>query len=297
MYVEPELRSIKLAAGSPYPSATVMSCLTSKDGELITQCTRCTLKDLVTSIQSDHFLNLCVGFEIECVFLRRRPENQRDPYAPLTKVHAWGTLSGDQWINLLPLAMEIEDALEKIGISIEAMHPESAPGQYEFVLPPLPPLDAIDTLYQARQCITMIAEQHNLRATLHPKPYPGAGSGAHMHVSLNSNALSATEIQVAGSHFWAEVLAHAEALCAFTLPEAESYSRVAENSWTGGAWIAWGTQNREVPIRKSADNRWEIRIMDGLANVYTALAVILALGLQGLKTKTPEILTDCPGEY
>ena len=88
--------------------------------------------------------------------------------------------------------MEIADALQSIGIQIQAMHPESAPGQYEFILPPLPPVEAVDTLYQARQCIAMVAEQHGLRATLHPVPFPDAGgSGAHAHISLNPSSASA----------------------------------------------------------------------------------------------------------
>jgi glutamine synthetase len=273
-----------------------MSCFCDVDGGTIPECARCFMKTLSKSLSDRHSIDLLVGFEIECVFLRRRPENERDPYEPLTKTHAWGTLSADQWTNLLPLAMEIHDALQGIGIQIQAMHPESAPGQYEFILPPLAPVDAVDTLYQARQCIAMVAEQHGLRATLHPMPFPGAGSGAHAHVSLNSEQLSTSDLEQKGKHFSAEVLAHMEALCAFSLSETESYTRVAENSWTSGTWVAWGTQNREVPLRKSARNRWEVRVIDGFANMYLVLGAVMAAGLRGLDSETEEVIGDCPGE-
>jgi glutamine synthetase len=252
------------------------------------------MKKLSTEISDRHSIDLLVGFEIECVFLRRRSGNERDPYEPLTKTHAWGTISSDQWVNLLPIVMEIHDALQNIGIQIEAMHPESAPGQYEFILPPLPPIEAVDVLYQARQCIAMVAEQHGLRATLHPMPFPGAGSGAHAHVSLNSEQLTDEQLEKKGSQFWAEVLAHMETICAFSLSEEVSYNRVVEHSWTGGVWVAWGTENREVPLRKSAKNRWEVRVIDGLANMYLVLGAIMATGLHGMDKETEEVITDCP---
>ena len=53
-------------------------------------------------------------------------------------------------------------------------------------------------------------------------PYPGAGTGEHVHISLNSTTLSPSELQERGTHFWAEVLAHMEALCAFSLPHMAS---------------------------------------------------------------------------
>jgi glutamine synthetase len=255
------------------------------------------MKYLSKDIEERHFINLLVGFEIECVFLRRRPENEKDPYEPLSKTHAWGTLSADQWMNLLPIVLEISDALQSIGIQIQAMHPESAPGQYEFILPPLPPVEAVDTLYQARQCIAMVAEHHGLRVTLHPMPFPGAGSGAHAHISLNSEQLSPPQLDIKESQFWAEVLAHLEAICAFSLSEAESYNRVVEDSWTSGTWVAWGTQNREVPLRKSASNRFEVRTIDGFANMYLVLTAIMAAGLRGMDEETEESIKDCPGEY
>ncbi|KIW00908.1 hypothetical protein, variant [Verruconis gallopava] len=292
--VEPDLKSLKPAAGSPRPAATVMSCLCDTEGNPIPECARCAVKKLEREVLEKHSIELLVGFEIECVFLRRGSDSEQSEYECLTTTHAWGTLSAEQWMKLLPLTMEIHDALQSIGIQIQAMHPESAPGQYEFILPPLSPTEAIDTLYQARQCIAIVAEQHSVRATLHPKPFSGAGSGAHAHVSLNSDHLSEEQLQAKGTHFWAEVLAHMEALCAFSLPESESYDRIVEDSWTGGVWVAWGTQNREVPLRKSAGNRWEIRAIDGFANMYLVLAAIMAAGLRGMDEQVEETIKDCP---
>lgn len=68
------------------------------------------------------------------------------------------------------------------------------------------------------------------------------------------------------------------------MPEAVSYERVADDSWTGGTWVAWRTQNREVPLRRVNGGRWEIRCLDGFANMYFAMSAVLAAGILGLKS-------------
>jgi glutamine synthetase len=68
---------------------------------------------------------------------------------------------------------------------------------------------------------------------------------------------------------------------------------MADGFWAGGRWVTWGTQNRETPLRKVAGSHWEIKCLDGLANVYLAMAAIITAGTEGVKDK--EILTwhDC----
>jgi glutamine synthetase len=55
--------------------------------------------------------------------------------------------------------------------------------------------------------------------------------------------------------------------------------------------VAWGTQNRETPLRRISPGHWELRCVDGLANMYFALSAVLAAGLLGLaanETAFPE---------
>lgn len=164
---------------------------------------------------------------------------------------------------------------------MQQFHSESGQGQYEFVLAPQPLQAAVDSLIQARQVVAQIAGLHGLRATLHPKPFSGIGTAAHAHISLHPPE---REMQF----FVGGVLHHLPAICAFTMPEEVSYGRVVDDSWTGGTWVAWGTQNREVPLRRVNQGRWEIRCLDGFANMYFAMSAILAAGILGLNNDLRE---------
>ncbi|KAK4998348.1 hypothetical protein LTR28_013706, partial [Elasticomyces elasticus] len=237
-------------------------------------------------------IDLLIGFEVEVVFLKRT-SSASEPYEPWTKMNAWGTFTPEQYTVALPVLAEIVEALQEIGIPVQQFHSESGAGQYEFILPPLPPVQAIDTLVQARQVVQQIAATHQLRATLHPMPFDGVVTAAHAHISLNSASLASAGTEKMSMPFFASVLDHLPALCAFTLPETVSYKRIIADSWTSGLWVAWGTENREVPLRKISDGHWEFRCLDGMANMYLAIAAILAAGLLGVSEGLEMKMQDC----
>ncbi|KAJ4348190.1 uncharacterized protein N0V89_009562 [Didymosphaeria variabile] len=288
IYVEPDLRSLRRTHNrDPLPSATVLSFWRDERGNLLRECPRTMMDVFINELQYHHGIKLLCGFEIEVTFLRHSdtPHNpfksasdspQIEAFTPLTKTHAWGTLTPEQWLQT-PLLAEIATSLSDIGIEVQQFHSESGQGQYEFVLAPQPLLTAVDSLIQARQVVAQIAALHGARATLHPKPFPGIGTAAHAHISLDPPD---RDLQF----FIGGVLNHLPAICAFTMPEDVSYDRVADDSWTGGTWVAWGTQNREVPLRRVNGGRWEIRCLDGFANMYFAVSAILAAGILGLKS-------------
>ena len=65
---------------------------------------------------------------------------------------------------------------------------------------------------------------------------------------------------------------------------------MADGVWSGGTYVAWGTENREAAVRvcgTPGSHRFEIRCVDGTANPYLYLASILAAVIHGLdKGKT-----------
>ena len=69
---------------------------------------------------------------------------------------------------------------------------------------------------------------------------------------------------------------------------------MAAGIWAGGEWIGWGTQNRELPLRKIEPGHYELKMVDGMANMYLAMAAVLASGLQGIRTGKKLVHRDCP---
>jgi len=304
IYLCPDFGSLKRMhqGGLPAPSATLMASFEEQSGVAVGLCPRSLVADTVARLNDEFALDCLVGFEIEITFCRRNSDqDSKDVYEPLHTNTASSTFTDNQYTESYPLMMATVQALQDMGISVEQMHPEAGAGQYEFVLPPLPPVQAVDTLVQARQCIQQIAATHGLRATCHPQPFPGIGTACHANISLNSagDALPREKKQM---QFMGFVLAHLRGLCAFTMPEAASYARFADDKWKPGAWVGWGTQNRKMPLRRTAtleglSARWEVRCVDGFGNMYLCLYVILRAGLQGMREWTKMESGDCQGVY
>jgi glutamine synthetase len=284
----------------PSQTGTLMANFEEDDGTAVRLCPRSMLSDVVSSLHTRFNLDFLVGFEIEITFCRRSGDDSETTFEPLDG-HAWSTFTDRQNVDSFPLIMAIANALEGIGVQIEQTHSEAGARQYEFVLPPLPPIEAVDTLVQARQCIQHVAATNGLRATCHAQPFPGLGTACHANISFRATDGN-VNLEKYQMHFMAFVLAHLPGLCAFTMPQAASYARVADDSWTSGSWVAWGTQNRETPLRRTAaadgsTARWEVRCLDGMGNMYLALYVILRAGLQGLVDGTEMDLRDCQSKY
>lgn len=68
---------------------------------------------------------------------------------------------------------EIANALQVpgCGVELQMYHAEAAPGQYEVVTGPLPPLQAVDALIHTRETIFNVASKYGLRATLAPRVF------------------------------------------------------------------------------------------------------------------------------
>lgn len=209
-----------------------MASFTDEQGRPLDKCPRSSLQSVIDEFEQDHQIDLLCGFEIEVTFCKRHSPDAEDAFAPLGTTHAWGTFTDEQYTYGMELVLTITRELQNIGIDLQKVHSEAGPGQYEFVLPPLPIVAAVDTLIQARQCITQIAATRGLRATCHPQPFPGIGTAAHAHLGFSS-PLADIDLGKSTMSFGAAVLAHLPALCAFTMPQAASYARVVDDSWTG----------------------------------------------------------------
>ena len=260
------------------------------DGTEAALCPRSLLRRTVENAKKSN-VEFLLGFEIEIVFLSRDPTDKHPVKLENSYAHAWSSARGLHRSTMLGLLNEIYGSLCASGINLEQWHPEGATGQYEFVLPPLPPLESVDTLIHAREIIATVAADFGLRATLHPKPFPDqCGTAAHAHLSISSPI---GEQQSVYESFYQGVLNSLNEITAFTYSNRASYDRVKDGFWAGGRWVAWGTQNRETPLRKIKGSHWEIKCIDGLANMYLAIAAIIAAGTQGVKADAKLVVKDC----
>ena len=148
--------------------------------------------------------------------------------------------------------------------------------------------------------VRSVAEKHGLRATFMPKPFPGlTGSGCHAHISvwdkdgkINAFFDDANEMGLSGQgyNFLGGIMKHAEALAAITNPTVNSYKRInAPRTVSGATWspnsVTWTGNNRTHMVRVPGKGRFELRLPDGAANPYLLQAVIIAAGLDGVRSK------------
>ena len=278
--LRPDWSSLRLCGFKP-THASVMCFVRLKDHEdPFSQCPRNLLGQILEK-SSENAVHFKVGFEIEFVLL--------DPSGcvpdGIDKPGAWSTTAALRGASLTILD-EISIALEASDIQVYHFHTEIPP-QFELALEPLPPMQAIDCLLQTQETIKHICVNHGLSATMSPKPLLDHEifSSTHTHLSMSPSD--------AEEQFLAGLIQYLPQICAFGMASYDSYLRVGDRMNTTGAWISWGTENRDVPIRKIEKARWELRTVDATANYYLLLAITIALGLRGQKHNCKLRHQDC----
>jgi len=145
--------------------------------------------------------------------------------------------------------------------------------------------------------VKSIAENHGLRATFMPKPFPNlTGNGCHAHVSVWDKSGSVNKFLDDGDEmglsklayqFLGGVMHNADSLAAIFNPSVNSYKRIdATVTLSGATWspnaISYSGNNRTHMVRIPDPGRFELRLMDGAANPYLLQAGVLAAGLDGI---------------
>ncbi len=316
MYLFPDLDTFAIVPGRVRPQAATPSALTpstsqvhdtdvvarvicdvrTPDGERFDGDPRAALLRALDVARSMGY-NFLAAPELEFFLLRFEGKT------PMPLLHDRGGYFDLSTDLAAAVRRQVVQALQQMGIRIEASHHEVAAGQHELDFETSDALHIADGLMTARYVLKAIAAQHDLYATFLPKPFYGVnGSGMHTHQQLISCATGQNAfvdehgeygLSDTGRYFIAGQLAHARAMCAILAPLVNSYKRLVPG-YEAPVFIIWGRVNREALIRvprpgpdRQLTARIELRCCDPSCNPYLALAVMLRAGLDGIQRKLP----------
>jgi glutamine synthetase len=235
-----------------------------------------------------------IGPELEFFLCQRGPDGTLSRYVDhLSMVYTVGPQADPRGV-----VREITESLARMGMGTFAANHEFMNSQYEINLRHANALTAADRAFRLKSAVKDVAALNGLVATFMGKPFNDqGGSGFHLHISADrddDNAFADRNddegISAEMRQFMAGVLAHGPALMAFLNPTINAYRRIVPDS-LAPTRCNWGWDNRtsfiRVPAERGRATRVEIRVGDGSANPYLAIAAVLLAGLHGLREKLP----------
>ena len=292
MLAIPDPNSVIQLPWKPEVAWVAANCI--MEDEPVAQAPRNVLRTLIAEAAKNG-LHVKTGVEAEFFLLTPDGEQISDEYDTATKP----CYDQQALMRRYDVISEICDYMLELGWGPYQNDHEDANGQFEMNWEFDDVMNTADKHSFFKFMTKSIAEKHGYRATFMPKPVEGlTGNGCHAHISVwdkagkvNMFADGSMELGLSarGRNFLGGIMKHASALAAITNPTVNSYKRInAPRTTSGATWapntVTWTGNNRTHMVRVPGPGRFELRLADGAVNPYLLQAVIIAAGLDGLRT-------------
>ncbi|WP_299142178.1 type III glutamate--ammonia ligase [uncultured Tateyamaria sp.] len=274
------------------------------EDEDVAQAPRNVLRRLIDEAAAEG-LHVKTGIEAEFFLLTPEGDQISDPFDTAAKP----CYDQQAVMRRYDVVREICDYMLELGWGPYQNDHEDANGQFEMNWEFDDALRTADKHSFFKFMTKSVAEKHGFRATFMPKPLEGlTGNGCHAHISVwdapgadaktnvfamepnDSSQTAELGLSEKGRHFLGGIMKHASALAAITNPTVNSYKRInAPRTMSGATWapntVTWTGNNRTHMVRVPGPGRFELRLPDGATNPYLLQAVIIAAGLDGIRTQ------------
>jgi glutamine synthetase len=148
--------------------------------------TRAALREVAEKFADQESL---FGIEQEYTFFQgSRPLGFPEGGYPAPQGGYYCGVGADEIFGRAVVEKHLENCLAA-GLGISGINAEVMPGQWEFQVGPLSPLDVADQLWIARWLLYRTAEDFGISATLDPKPVKGDWNGAGAHTNFSTKKM------------------------------------------------------------------------------------------------------------
>lgn len=278
LFLHPDPATLSVLPWRPEHGKVVrMFCTIRRaDGREFEADTRTILKKAIADAEAEG-VYFSFGSEME-FYLFRRDENGEPTAVPYDNAGYMDIAPEDKGENV---RREICLTLERMGIKPESSHHEEGPGQNEIDFRYSDPLTAADNAVTFRTVVNTVSARNGLYADFSPKPISDkAGNGMHINISVKENDKSdVLPCVIAG------ILNHIAEITVFLNTDEKSYERFGKCK--APRYISWSAENRSqlirIPAATGEYRRAELRSPDPMCNPYLAFALLIRVGLDGIR--------------
>jgi len=164
----------------------VMCEVYNPDGTPHSSNKRAELREMAEKYKSDEPL---FGIEQEyTLFKGRSPLGWPDGGYPAPQGPFYCGVGSDEVFGRELVEKHLQLCL-KAGLMVSGINAEVMPGQWEFQIGPIDPLEVADEIWLARWLLYRVGEDFGVSATLHPKPVKGDWNGAGAHTNFSTKKM------------------------------------------------------------------------------------------------------------